>query len=248
MTPTPSAIVFASVATALAAVAAAAAPGEAVLREQLAQRYPKVTRWDVRPLANAHSIVAHGATASDGATAAPGTTASDGVTAAPGTTASDGVTADAPAAVALLGPRSAVRVRNRVFWYDVAGFEDAVTVIHGVSRGDPLEPTDATLSERDVVAAHCDALRAVDALNGMRASRTLRANQIVCADSIEKRPPVTRGEEVTVRYLGPKVTLTTKGIAESDAALGAALLVRNPESHDSFRAVASGIGEVTINE
>lgn len=236
MTPTPFAIVFASVATALAAVAAAAAPGEAVLREQLAQRYPKVTRWDVRPLANAHSIVAHGATASDGATAAPGTTASDGVT------------ADAPAAVALLGPRSAVRVRNRVFWYDVAGFEDAVTVIHGVSRGDPLEPTDARLSERDVVAAHCDALRAVDALNGMRASRTLRANQIVCADSIEKRPPVTRGEEVTVRYLGPKVTLTTKGIAENDAALGAALLVRNPESHDSFRAVASGIGEVTINE
>jgi flagella basal body P-ring formation protein FlgA len=240
MTPTPSAIVFVSVATALAAVAAAAAPGEAVLREQLAQRYPKVTRWEVRPLANAHSIVAHGAAA------AHGTTSSDGATVAHGATASDGATD--PAAVVLLGSRSAVRVRNRVFWYDVAGFEDAVSVIHGVSRGDPLEPTDATLSERDVVAAHCDAVRAVDALHGMRASRTLGTNQIVCADSIEKRPPVTRGEEVTVRYLGPKVTLTTKGIAENDAALGAALLVRNPETHDSFRAVASGVGEVTINE
>jgi flagella basal body P-ring formation protein FlgA len=156
-------------------------------------------------------------------------------------------TADADQVLSL-GARSAVRVGRRVQWYTVAGFRNVVSAVHRAAAGDSLDPTAAQIEERDVLAARCEPLVDVDALTGMRAKRPLRADEIICTNEIEPRPLVARGEPVVVKYVGPHVTLTTKGIAQADGAIGDTLRVRDARNSAEFAAQVSGAGEVTIHE
>jgi flagella basal body P-ring formation protein FlgA len=194
----------------LASVAPACA-AEAALRASLAERYPSVTRWQIKAF-----------------------------------------TEDMPAAteakVVLLGPRSAVRVGRRVYWYSVAGFSQVVSTLHGLAPGQALEPRDGQLSESNIVAANCEPVTDPTALSGKRTRKALRANEVVCVSAIEPRPLVARGEQITVRYVSSNVVLTINGVAQNDGAAGDSLLVLNPRSHDLFRAVVSGAREVTIHE
>lgn len=150
--------------------------------------------------------------------------------------------------VVLLGARSAVRVRNHVYWYSVAGFARVVSAVRAISLGEALGVRDGQLLEGNVVAANCRPLTDLQALTGRRAKKALSAQQIICLTALEEQPAVARGAEVVVHYVGGSVNLTTTGIAESDAAVGDALLVRNPRSRDHFRAVVSGTKEVTVHE
>jgi flagella basal body P-ring formation protein FlgA len=111
-----------------------------------------------------------------------------------------------------------------------------------------IDAGDVQLAEGNILAANCDPLVDPAQLSGKRAKKTLRANEIVCAAAVEPRPLVARGEEIVVRYVGSKVSLTTNGVAQNDGMAGQSLLVLNPHSHDLFRAVVSGAREVTIHE
>ena len=152
------------------------------------------------------------------------------------------------AKVVVLGARSAVQVGRRVYWYSVAGFGTALIATHAVAPGQPLNTGDGRLTEGNLVAANCDPLRAPADLSDKRARKTLRANEIICSTQVEPRPWVARGEAIVVRYVGPNVSLTTNGVAQKDGVAGDSLLVLNPNSHDLFRAVVSGVREVTIHE
>ena len=154
----------------------------------------------------------------------------------------------AGASVALLGARSAVRVGNRIYWYAVSGFQQALSASRHIGFGQALDEHDAIAGERDVLAAGCEPLTRVGELSGKRARRSIGLNDVICAEAVEPRPLVSRGDEVTVTYVGAKVVLTTNGIAEKDGVAGETLTIRNPRSHDVFRAVVSGPGEVTVRE
>lgn len=152
------------------------------------------------------------------------------------------------ASIALLGPRSAVRVGNRIYWYAVSGYQEVLSATRHIGFGQALDAHDAIEAEKDVLAAGCEPLTHTNELGGMRARRSIGANDVICAAAIEPRPLVARGEQVTVIYVGANVVLTTNGIAEKDGTTGETLLIRNPRSNDVFRAVVSGAGEVTVHE
>lgn len=194
----------------LASVAPLSA-AEAVLRASLVERYPSVTRWEIKPFA-------------------------------------EDMPDASEAKVVLLGPRSAVKVGRRVYWYSVAGFSQVVNTTRGLAPGQALEPRDGQVSESNILAANCEPVTDPTALSGKRTRKALRANEVVCVSAIEPRPLVARGEEITVRYVSSNVVLTINGVAQSDGAAGDSLLVLNPRSHDLFRAVVSGAREVTIHE
>jgi flagella basal body P-ring formation protein FlgA len=150
--------------------------------------------------------------------------------------------------VVSVGARSAVRVGRRLRWYAVSGFQPVVSATHAMGTGAALNAKAGRIEERDVIAAGCDPLTDTGALDGMRTRRPLRANEVICAKAIEPRPTVARGETVTVRYVGERVSLVTKGVAKSDGNLGDSLIVSPVKSRDSFAAQVSGAGEVTIHE
>jgi flagella basal body P-ring formation protein FlgA len=158
----------------------------------------------------------------------------------------DGVASAAK--VVRLGSRTAVRVNHKTYWYAVAGFRTVVSATAWTSAGEALDAQSGALQERDVVAPACDPLTDVSTLRGMRAKRALHPNDVICAQHVEPRPAVARGEVVTVRYVGTRVSLTTKAIAQSDGAVGDRLLLRVARGADSFPALVSGAGEVTIHE
>ncbi len=155
--------------------------------------------------------------------------------------------ADVPGIVRL-GSRSAVRVGRHVYWYAVEGFQRVLRTARAIAAGESFEAHATLESEMDVLAAACEPITTAALLQGARATRALHANEIVCANAVEARPPVARGDEVTVRYVGTRLQLTTRGIAQSDGAVGDALSVRKPGTKTVFRAVVSGAGEVTIRE
>jgi len=185
---------------------------ETALRARLAERYPQVSRWEIKAF-----------------TAAMPADSSE-------------------VKVVLIGPRSAVQIGRRVYWFSVAGFGQVVSATRGAAPGQALAPRDGQLSESNILAANCDPVLDPADLSGKRAKKTLRANEIVCAASLEPRPLVARGDEIIVRYVGANVSLTIDGVAQNDGRAGDSLLVLNPHSHDLFRAVVSGAREVTIHE
>lgn len=156
-----------------------------------------------------------------------------------------------------LGPRSAVQLRmrddegellRRTLWFSVQGMQSVLTAGRGLAAGTALATEDVEVRERDVLAANCEPLVEPAQLEGMRMKTAVRAGAVLCARALEPRPPVARGEAVTVRYLGRSVAVTTRGVAQADADLGRPVMIRNPSSHQTFRAVVSGPGEVTIHD
>ena len=71
---------------------------------------------------------------------------------------------------------------------------------------------------------------------------------MICASAIEERPPVTRGDEVTVHYLAGALSLTAHAVAQADGLLGKPVLVRSTASGEVFRAVVSAKEEVSVND
>jgi flagella basal body P-ring formation protein FlgA len=152
------------------------------------------------------------------------------------------------AEVVRVGARSAVRVGGRLQWYAVSGFQNVLSARRSVGTGEALDASIARVEERDVLAANCEPLTELDALQAARARRPLREDQIICAQAVEPRPAVGRGQIVTVRYVGSRVTLQTRGIAKADGNVGETLVVRATQSDESFPATVSGAGEVTVHE
>lgn len=156
-----------------------------------------------------------------------------------------------------VGARSAVRIE----WTNRAGRREATTVwfaVEGVQRlavsrvdlksGAVVD--ESALEERpmDVLALGCEPLRLPVEAGAMRVLRTMKAGQGVCASWLAPKPPVMRGELVTVRSVAGPVTVIAKGIAQQDGAVGQVLRIRNPTSRQSFAAAVTGNGEVTVHD
>jgi flagella basal body P-ring formation protein FlgA len=150
--------------------------------------------------------------------------------------------------VVRLGARSAVRVDGRLQWFAVEGWQNVVSATRSVGNGQALDESFGQVSERDVLSVSCEPLTDRAQLNGMRARKQLRDDEVICTQSVEVKPTVARGETVTVRYVGPRIVLLTKGIAKTDGNIGDRLVVQSPRSSDSFPARVSGAGEVTVHE
>jgi flagella basal body P-ring formation protein FlgA len=153
-----------------------------------------------------------------------------------------------PASIVRLGSRSAVREGAHVYWYTVSGYELAVHATRAISAGESLEPAAGQLREADVLAAACDPLTDVSSLLNSRARHALRPGQVVCKEKIEPRPPVARGDDVTVSYDSARVAIQAKAVAQSDGALGEEIVVKSLGTERLFPAVVSGEREVAIHE
>jgi flagella basal body P-ring formation protein FlgA len=158
--------------------------------------------------------------------------------------------------VVRLGSRSAVRLSwkqeqrsvHSTVWFAVAGTQNVLTAVAEIRRGSALTPQLATRSRRDALAVACMPVVFEQALTGMRARVTLKEGQVICAQSIEPRPPVTRGEDVVVRAVAGAVTIMAKGVAQQDGSLGQRVRVKNPSNGNTFLAAVSAIAEVVVDE
>ena len=71
---------------------------------------------------------------------------------------------------------------------------------------------------------------------------------MICAEDIEPKPPVSRGERVIVHSSAGLVTVVVSGIAEQDGNIGDRLQVRNPENGELYLASVAAEGEVVVRQ
>lgn len=159
--------------------------------------------------------------------------------------------------VVRLGSRSAVRLSWReegarsahsTIWFAVEGKQNVLTASSTIRSGTALAPQLVVQSTGNGLAVACTPIVSGQALVGMRARVTMHQGQVICAQSIEPRPPVARGEDVLVRAMAGAVTILAKGVAQQDGSLGQILRIKNPSSGDTYLAAVSGAGEVVVHE
>jgi flagella basal body P-ring formation protein FlgA len=155
--------------------------------------------------------------------------------------------ADAP--IVKLGARSAVAGENgRLVWFAVRGYRSVPVMTRTLAARTDLTRDDIAVEEHDVVGLSCMPLATPEAVEGAWTRRGLRVGDVLCSDALEPKPPVVRGAEVTVVYVGPRVRVTATARAGQDAVVGDRLAVRASRTGELYYAVASGSNEVTVYE
>lgn len=155
-----------------------------------------------------------------------------------------------------LGRRSALQVswhdgeerRRQAVWFEVSGQRAAWIVTTDAKRNEPIAAETLRADEYAAWEPGCSAVAPSISIQNMRARKALRAGEVLCAEDMEPKPPVSRGERVLVHSSAGLVTVLVNGIAEQDGKLGDRLQVRDPESGESYMASVSAEGEVVVRQ
>lgn len=200
------------------------AAAERSLMSALTASYPRVTEWSVEPLLGKRQE----ARLTD--------------------------TGPLDATVIRIGKRSAVRLTrsdprtSSVVWFAVRGMQSMPSARTDIRVRSALVPDLCEDAIHDVLALTCSPIESPAALAGKRAARTIRAGEPICAQSIEPRPPVGRGEDVAVISTAGAVQIVGRAVAQEDGIVGQVLRVKNPSSGEIYSAAVSGEREVVVHD
>lgn len=154
--------------------------------------------------------------------------------------------------VVRLGKRSAVRLTrdgsSSVVWFDVRGMESMLSARTEIRSRTALVPDLFEYVVHDALALACSSIEGPAALAGMRTARTIRAGEPICAQAIEPRPAVGRGEDVAVISTAGAVQIVGRAVAQEDGIVGQVLQVKNPSSGEIYSAAVSSEREVVVYE
>lgn len=157
---------------------------------------------------------------------------------------------------AKLGRRSALQVswrdgeerRRQAVWFNVSGQRAAWLVNTDMKRNESIAIEALRADEYAQWEPGCSAVSPSSPVEGMRARKALRAGEVLCAEDMEPKPPVSRGERVLVHSRAGLVTVVVNGIAEQDGNVGDRLQIRNPESGELYGASVLAEGEVVVRQ
>ncbi len=79
-----------------------------------------------------------------------------------------------------------------------------------------------------------------------RIHKSIGAGGIFYADNLEHKPLIARGDKVDIIFQSNNIRLATRGVAQTDAALGATILVMNLDTQRQISGVVSNNGVVTV--
>jgi flagellar basal body P-ring formation protein FlgA len=122
---------------------------------------------------------------------------------------------------------------------------DAVSVDHLIERGEVLKASDLTIIKRPKSGG--PVLTDLHAAAGLAARHQLHPGQPLHDADLMKPVLVQRNDNVTIIYEAPGLTLTLRGQAQDNGALGDTVNVQNVQSKRIVQGVVSGPGRVTID-
>ena len=110
---------------------------------------------------------------------------------------------------------------------EVEASVDTVVTLRQIEYGASLAATDVTLQKREITQNSHLAARKLDDVIGKKARTTIRANQPVRADQVEKVPLIKSGQMVTIIAESGVLKISVTGIARSSGAEGDVIRVQN---------------------
>lgn len=129
--------------------------------------------------------------------------------------------------VAVLARQNGRVVRNITVRIDVEALTDMVVTLRQVEYGATITVAELALQKREITQNSHLAARKIDEVVGKKARTTLRANQPVRADQVEKIPLVKSGQMVTIVAENGVMKISVNGMAHSSGAEGDIIRVQN---------------------
>lgn len=132
--------------------------------------------------------------------------------------------------------------RRFAVWAKVVVVVPAVVAAVDLAPGRPIEAAQLRVETREDVSA----LGSVEPAIGKCPRRLIRAGTAILPQWLEAAPEIVRGDAVTVEVQSGEAHLTLEGLAETSAAHGQRITVRNPETQKRFYARVEGKGRVSV--
>ena len=126
-------------------------------------------------------------------------------------------------------------------WATVRIHEERPVVIAArqIGYGVPISPEDVALVRRDIFPFTPHIETAADTV-GRMARRTVPAGSLISDELLEIPPDIAAGDIVHVVVTDGSARITFDAVAQSQGRKGDRVLLLNPESHHSFRALVDG--------
>jgi flagella basal body P-ring formation protein FlgA len=129
--------------------------------------------------------------------------------------------------IAVLARQKDRVVRNIPVRVDVEALADTVVTLHQIEHGASIMAADVALQKREITYNSHLAARTITEVIGKKARTTLRANQPVRADQVERVPLVKSGQMVTIIAENGVLKISVTGLAHSSGAEGDIIRVQN---------------------
>jgi flagella basal body P-ring formation protein FlgA len=118
-------------------------------------------------------------------------------------------------------------IRNIPVRLEVEALADTVVTLRQIEHGTSITAADLVLQRREITQSSHLAARTLDAVIGKKARITLRANQPVRTDQVEKVPLIKSGQMVTIIAENSVMKISVTGKAHSSGAEGDLIRVQN---------------------
>ncbi len=118
-------------------------------------------------------------------------------------------------------------LRNIPVRIDVEALADTVVTVRQIEHGTVITADDLALQKRELTQNSHLGIRSIDEVAGKKARATLRANQPVRADQIERVPLIKSGQMVTIVAENGVIKISVSGKAHSSGAAGDIIRVQN---------------------
>jgi len=132
--------------------------------------------------------------------------------------------------VAVLARQKERVVRNFSVRLDVEALADMVVALHQIESGSQIAAEELTLQKREITQNSSRFSRKIEEIAGKKARSTIKANQAVRTDQVEKVPLVKSGQMVTIIAENSVLRVSVAGKARSSGALGDTVIVQNLNS------------------
>lgn len=129
--------------------------------------------------------------------------------------------------IAVLARQKDRIVRNIPVRVDVEALADTVVTLRQIEHGVTITAADLTLQKREISQSSHLAARTVEEVIGKKARTTLKANQPVRPDQVEKVPLIKSGQMVTIIAENGVMKISVTGKARSSGAEGDVIRVQN---------------------
>lgn len=127
-------------------------------------------------------------------------------------------------------------VANLPVRIDVEALTTMVVATRQIGYGTVIAASDLALQKREISSVTGRYARTVDEAIGKKARTSIKANQVVRLDQVEKPPLITTGQLVTIVAESDAIRITVSGRAKSAGAEGDMIMVQNLTSMKEFPA------------
>jgi flagella basal body P-ring formation protein FlgA len=117
-----------------------------------------------------------------------------------------------------------------------------------IPAGKPIQPDQVRIAELPRFPLHRSAaIEDVESVVGRVARRPIRAGQEIVAQALEEAREIRAGDTVRVEAMSGNARVTLDAVATSGGRKGDTIVLQNPMTHTSFRAVVDGRDKAVIH-